>query len=137
MINDGLIKKENIILPDFSLNNVWQDYFNKIKHIDIWLFWVGQDGHVCSLFPWHKILKDESITYINIYDSPKPPKNRITITKNILKQINFWFVFFIWDSKKDALNKFLDQKIDYTGCPVKLIINCKKSFLISDIEKSF
>jgi 6-phosphogluconolactonase/glucosamine-6-phosphate isomerase/deaminase len=22
MINDGLIKKENIILPDFSLNNV-------------------------------------------------------------------------------------------------------------------
>lgn len=133
LIENGLLKKENILLPDFILDNYQLDYFQKVKKIDIWLFWVWEDGHICSLFPKHILLEDNTYTYLKIKNSPKPPLKRITISKSMLKDINYSFVFFMWVWKIKALNNFLDESIDYKDYPVKLILNCDNSFLVSDI----
>jgi 6-phosphogluconolactonase len=48
--------------------------------LDLALLGVGPDGHVCSLFPNHPALEEESSFVIGVTDAPKPPPRRMTLT---------------------------------------------------------
>jgi 6-phosphogluconolactonase len=48
--------------------------------LDLLILGVGDDGHVCSLFPGHKALTIEDQRVIAIEDSPKPPPRRLTLS---------------------------------------------------------
>ena len=48
--------------------------------LDLLILGVGDDGHVCSLFPGHKALMIEEANVIAIEDAPKPPPRRLTLS---------------------------------------------------------
>ena len=52
--------------------------------IDIVVLGMGEDGHTASLFPGNIALGDKR-SAVPVYDAPKPPSERISISLNTLK----------------------------------------------------
>jgi 6-phosphogluconolactonase len=48
--------------------------------LDLLILGVGDDGHVCSLFPGHAALFVEKQRVLVIEDAPKPPPRRLTLS---------------------------------------------------------
>jgi 6-phosphogluconolactonase len=89
------IPRENIITiqsphqPDDAAS-LYETQFRALvpsESLDLILLGVGPDGHTASLFPNHSLL-----VYVGprlvvpIFDSPKPPNERITLTLSTINQ---------------------------------------------------
>lgn len=82
----------------------------KIPIFDLLLLGCGPDGHTCSLFPNHELLRESDSWVAPIEDSPKPPKNRITLTLPVvIGGIKIAFVA-TGEGKSGILSKILDTE---------------------------
>jgi len=69
----------------------------------VWLG-VGEDGHTLSLFPGHPGFVDSPSGWvIPIYDSPKPPSERITLSLRALEHVQELVIFAVGASKMPIL----------------------------------
>lgn len=75
-----------------------------IKHFDsVWLG-VGEDGHTLSLFPDNSAFTQSTDRWVvPVYDSPKPPSERISLSLTALKQARNVVIFATGSAKREAL----------------------------------
>mmetsp|Transcript_24354 Transcript_24354/g.36541 ORF Transcript_24354/g.36541 Transcript_24354/m.36541 type:complete len:277 (+) Transcript_24354:55-885(+) len=85
-INEELVDDSVAMAQDYQakLIKAVGDAKGEIPEIDLVLLGMGGDGHTCSLFPGHKLLKETTLLIASLDDSPKPPPSRITFTYPLL-----------------------------------------------------
>lgn len=107
------LSKLKRIVPDTSLSieAAANDYAEKIASENIGEFdlvWigVGEDGHTLSLFPNTPGFTESSNRWvIPIYDSPKPPSERISFSLKALEYVDELVIFAVGAAKQDALQE--------------------------------
>ncbi len=101
------------IIPDTSLSTIMaaSDYAKRIAYeeiIEFDLVWlgVGEDGHTLSLFPGNIAFTEPANEWVvPVYDSPKPPSERISLSLKALEYVDELVVFAVGASKQDALKE--------------------------------
>lgn len=120
--------------PDFGLDQYEMEIKNFGGIFDIVLLSSGEDGHIGSLFPNHPSILDESEYCILVQNSPKLPKNRISISKKFLLRSKIGILLFVGDMKQEAYSKFLDENLDINICPAKLVKQLPESYVLTNIR---
>jgi len=64
---------------------VYREIVNSIEYFDIVFLGMGEDGHTASLFPNNEALQDTR-SVIPVYDAPKAPTDRVSLSINTLKK---------------------------------------------------
>jgi 6-phosphogluconolactonase len=77
--------------------------------LDLVLLGVGPDGHVCSLFPGHPLLREEQRWVAALEDAPKPPPRRMTLTLPTLAAARLVVIAALDAAKAPALRAAREQ----------------------------
>jgi 6-phosphogluconolactonase len=106
-------------LPD--LEQAALDYSARLPvALDLLILGVGDDGHVCSLFPGHPALLEERALVMPIEDSPKPPSQRLTLTMGyVLRSRQVWIVA-VGERKRVLLQRAIQRQQATT--PLDLVV---------------
>jgi 6-phosphogluconolactonase len=110
------------INPGLKSKKVAEDYLSKMRQrfdnasnlprFHLLLLGLGPDGHTCSLFPGHRLLKETKwIAYIE--DSPKPPPERITMTLPVINNAKYCVFVATGENKADVIKEILEDKKPY------------------------
>jgi 6-phosphogluconolactonase len=90
--------------------------------LDVLLLGMGADGHIASLFPSRSQPQEGWV--VHVADSPKPPADRITLTRAFLETARAAVLLVVGESKRDALLGLLagDSRLPACGLPGLVIV---------------
>lgn len=88
--------------------------------LDVLILGVGDDGHVCSLFPGHRALREESARVIAIEDAPKPPPRRLTLSLSYLLRARQLWIVAVGERKRVLLQHAIQRQDVST--PLDLVV---------------
>ena len=72
---------------------------------DVTVLGVGPDGHVASLFPHHPAAATTGVPAVAVHDSPKPPPDRVSLTRECLESSREVWFLVAGDDKADAVRR--------------------------------
>ena len=137
--NDRIINKiwlENSSIPQKNIKYIqaelglveaqeeYEEVLKKINKFDVVLLSMGEDGHIASLFPNNSYPNDQTVVIES--NSPKPPKQRLSMSYEQLNKSNYIFKLVIGKSKQQAV--YLLQQ-DANLPIIKVTGECEKMYV--------
>ena len=77
-----------------------------VRTFDLVILGLGEDGHTASLFPNQAV--DNSADAVPVFNSPKPPAERVTISQSRLDNTHGVIFLVTGAGKQDAVNNWLN-----------------------------
>ena len=96
--------------------------------LDLIILGIGDDGHICSLFPGHPGLAVADRLVMAIDDSPKPPPSRITLTMPFVLASERVWVVAVGPGKAPVLRHAVSKEPPQT--PLDLVVRQAKQLTI-------
>jgi 6-phosphogluconolactonase len=99
---------------------------------DVVLLGVGPDGHVASLFPGFEQLHETARACVEVFDSPKPPSVRVSMTFPTLNHADsVWFVVS-GEGKTDAVARALADDGSVEETPARGVTGRRETLWLLD-----
>lgn len=99
---------------------------------DLALFGIGPDGHIASLFPGFPQLDEAEADVVPVFDSPKPPPVRVTMTLPRLNRTSaVWFVVAGAD-KAEAVARAMAPQGDVDKTPARGVRGIEETLWLLD-----
>lgn len=95
---------------------------------------VGEDGHVAGLFPHNAVLARKEAGFVSFVDSPKPPPQRMTATRQLLVSADLAILLVLGEGKRDAWNRFQSEATTEADCPSVLVKSVKEALVVTDLS---
>jgi 6-phosphogluconolactonase len=89
--------------------------------IDLLLLGVGPDGHTASIFPNSAAVDELERRVVAVWDSPKPPPRRITITPRVIREARETVVLVRGAEKATVVAGALEGEADPHVLPARLL----------------
>jgi len=140
LLKNKAIDKSNVhpfVLKDNikeSLDGYRQNIISYGSRYDLMILSSGEDCHVGSLFADHGSVLDDSDYYIHVDDSPKPPSERISMSRKMMLRSASCILLFYGESKRGAYLRFKDRQKNIINCPAKIAEEIKNSYIFTDIH---
>jgi 6-phosphogluconolactonase len=77
---------------------------NGVRTFDLVILGLGEDGHTASLFPNQPV--DNSADAVPVFDAPKPPAERITVSQKRLNNTNEVMFLVTGAGKQEAVDNW-------------------------------
>lgn len=77
-----------------------------VRSFDLVILGLGEDGHTASLFPDQAV--DNSADAVPVFNSPKPPADRVTISQNRLNNTHEVLFLVTGAGKQEAVDRWLN-----------------------------
>jgi 6-phosphogluconolactonase len=96
--------------------------------LDLAILGIGEDGHICSLFPGHKALMVDDLRAVAVEDAPKPPPRRLSLTLRFVLQTKKIWVIAIGPRKLPVLHAAINKTS--TSTPLDLLMRQAKDVTV-------
>ena len=94
---------------------LYREEISQVDHFDIAFLGMGEDGHTASLFPMNKAL-DDSRSVVPVYDSPKPPGDRVSLGIDTLRKSHCRVVLTCGVSKSPIIKRIKEGEFLPINC---------------------
>lgn len=119
--DDSLSPSKTAQAYESDLAKVFHPGAGRVPRFDLILLGIGEDGHTASLFPNHSALNAIRRWVVPVWDAPKPPPIRITMTLPVINNARHVVIMAVGPSKANIVSKVFNPSAKQPELPVQRV----------------